>query len=129
MKIQAPGADDPEDGAEVGTALARERLVQAFPREPGIPCDLRHAPGSSDVAEGLGDERCIAFGFLKAGPDVGSHLLGDSEVFGNVVVGGLGHCSRSSMVHSCRGGIGVPADRGVPGTASVASEHGCSRTG
>jgi len=74
MKLQAEGADDFEDGIEVGIALVGERFLHAFARKPGVPCDLGHAPCSSDIAEGLGDECVISLGFFKAGLQIGSHF-------------------------------------------------------
>ena len=40
MKLQAKRANDFQDGGEIRTALAGERLVKAFARQPGILCDL-----------------------------------------------------------------------------------------
>ena len=49
VKLQTKSGNDLEDGAELGVATGRERLVQAFSTKTGFPCNLRHAFGTRNA--------------------------------------------------------------------------------
>ena len=66
-QLQPQGIKNPENGVQRGIALPRERLVEAFPGQAGIAGNLRHPPGTGDVAQRLGDERGVAGRLLHAG--------------------------------------------------------------
>ena len=71
--------------SRVGLRSPRKRLVETFSGQPGIARNLRHALGTGDIAQGLGDERRIAVGLLQARFQICGHLLRRAEVLGDII--------------------------------------------
>ena len=70
-----------ENGRKTGVAFARQGFVKAFPAQTRVACELGHAFGASDVAQGLGKECRIVPRLLQAGFKVLRHVLICLEVF------------------------------------------------
>src|SRR5690606_8548821 len=68
LHTQCPG--DLEDSREVRRPFPRQRLVQAFTREPGLARNLGHALRTGDISQRLCDKRGIALTLLDAGVQI-----------------------------------------------------------
>src|ERR1700675_4803975 len=87
VQSQPQGIYHLEDCVEVGTTLTGERFVETFARQAGITSDLRHAPGACNIAQRLGDERCVALRLIKASLQICRHFFRRSKVLGDIVAG------------------------------------------
>ena len=54
-QLQAQGADDSKNGVQCRIAFSRKRLVETLTGQTGVARDLRHALGTGDVSQRLGD--------------------------------------------------------------------------
>jgi len=90
VQSQTQGMYHLEDCVEIWTALTRERLVKTFARQAGITSHLPHAPGTCNIAQRLGDERCVTLCLIKASLQICRHFLRRAKVFGDIVASSLG---------------------------------------
>lgn len=102
VKLKAEGVHYLENGSEIRRAIAGKCLVEALTRETCVTSNLRHALRARDVSERLRDKGGITARFLEARFKICRHLLGSSEMLGDIVAGG-DRLAHSGLLRKSRG--------------------------